>query len=318
MVGIDDFLRHVHAAPRAAGIEELTRAAGLSTRSVYRWHRSYGDDLRYFPTVDFSALGLENVHLFIRNPHAEWAALPYAIRGEWLLHAPGERTLYLHCLVPRVHAHDFDVLLDDLRELGLADHIEAIRSEDGWQALGDTGVPRHVCRDAWDTVSRYPLVIPIVFEMLERRRSMPAVWLAVRDRLGTRVWEYLPRGARRLPHNGKRYVRDVLALLNDTFLFRQHIIRLPDDENSIQVLLRTHSTPPTSDYPTEMYRVGDEWLVRTRLSVGQLKATLRSTVRTCLFCDEYVSTRFAYELLLDVRSMEWTFPREEIIARLSR
>ena len=318
MAGIHEFLRHVHAAPRAASVEELTHDAGLSTRSVYRWHRVYGEQLRYFPTVDFSALGLLNVHLFVRNPRAAWAALPYAVRGEWLLHAPGERTLYLHCLVPRVHAQEFDVLLDDLRELGLADEIETIRTDDGWQHLGDAGMPRHVCRDAWDVVARYPLIIPIIFEMLEQRRSMPAVWLAVRERLGARVWEYLPRGARRLPHNGKRYVRDVLALLNETFLFRQHIIRLPEDEQSIQVLLRTSSAPQPGEYPTETYRASDEWLVRTRLSIDGLKSILRSSVRACLFCDEPVAARFSYELLLDVRSMEWIFPREEIIARLSQ
>ena len=318
MVGINDFLRYVHAASRAASIEELTREAGLSPRSLYRWHRTYGEQLRYFPTVDFSALGLVNTHLFIRNPRSDWTALPYAVRGEWLLHSPGDRSLYLHCLVPRVHEQSFDVLLDDLRELGLADHIEVVRSDDGWQHLGDAHVPHHVCRDAWDVVSRYPLVIPIVFEMLERRRSMPAVWLAVRDRLGDRVWEYLPRGARRLPHNGKRYVRDVLALLNDAFLFRQHVIRLPDDEQTIQVLLRTSSAPQPSGHPTDAYRAGDEWLVRTRLSLSEFKTVLRSSVRACLFCDAPVAARFCYELLLDVRSMEWVFPREEIIAQFSR
>lgn len=317
MVGFNDFLRHIHAAPRAATIEELTRAAGLSTRSVYRWHRAYGEQLRYFPTVDFAALGLETIHLFVRNPHTDWTRLPYAIRAEWLLIAPGERLLYLHCLIPRVHAHDFEVLLDDLRELGLAERIETIHSDDGWQHLGDTMVPHHVCRDAWDVVARYPLIIPIIFEMLERRRSLPAVWLAVRERLGTRVWEYLPRGARRLPHNGKRYVREVLALLNDTFLFRQHVIRLPEDEASIQVLLRTPSLPQSA-YPTETYRTGEEWLVHTRLTLPELKATLRAPLRACLFCEENLPARFAYELLLDVRSMEWIFPREEIIARLSQ
>ena len=300
MVGIEDFLRHVHAAPRAASVEELTRGAGFSTRTLYRWHRAIGNELRYFPVVDFSALGLLNVHLFVRNSRADWASLPYAIRGEWLLRSPGDRTLYVHCLVPRVHQREFDLLLDDLREAGLADEVEAVVSDD------------------WDVVSRYPLIIPIVFEMLERRRSMPAVWLAVRERLGARVWEYLPRGARRLPHNGKRYVRDALALLNDTFLFRQHVIRLPDDERSIPVLLRTSSLPQPGDRLTETYRAGDEWLVRTRLSAAAFRDVLRSSVRACLFCDESVSARFCYELLLDVRSMEWIFPREEIITRLSQ
>lgn len=318
MVGIDDFLRHVHAVPRACSIDELTRDAGLSTRSLYRWHRVYGERLRYFPTIDFSALGLVNVHLFVRNPRRAWETLPYAIRGEWVVHAPGERLLYLHCLIPRVHAHEFLVLLDDLREAGAAERVETMQSDDGWQSLGDVASPRHVCRDAWDVVARYPLVIPIVFEMLERRASMPAIWLAVRERLGARVWEYLPRGARRLPHNGKRYVREVLALLNDTFLFRQHVIRLPDDERSIPVLLRTTSMPQPSEFPTETYSAGDEWLVRTRVSVPAFRALLRSPVRACLFCDEPVATRFCYELLLDVRSMEWVFPREEIITRLSR
>ena len=91
MVGIEDFLRHVHAAPRAASVEELTRGAGFSTRTLYRWHRAIGNELRYFPVVDFSALGLLNVHLFVRNSRADWASLPYAIRGEWLLRSPGDR-----------------------------------------------------------------------------------------------------------------------------------------------------------------------------------------------------------------------------------
>jgi hypothetical protein len=318
MVGIDDFLRYVHDAPRAASVEELSRSAGLSTRSVYRWHRTFGQQLRYFPTVDFAALGLLHVHLFLRNPHVGWDSLPYAIRGEWLLHAPGERTLYLHCLIPRVHERDFGMLLDDLREAGMADEIELVHSEEGWQHLGEERMPRRVCHDAWDVVSRYPLIIPIVFEMLEHRRSMPAVWLAVRERLGARVWEYLPRGARRLPHNGKRYVREVLALLNTTFLFRQHVIRLPDDSQTIPVLLRTTSLPQTPEVPTETYRTGEEWLVHTRLTLAAFRALLRAPLRACLFCDEPVQVRFCYELLIDVRTMEWLFPREEIIARLSR
>jgi hypothetical protein len=112
-------------------------------------------------------------------------------------------------------------------------------------------------------------------------------------------------------------VRDVLALLNDTFLFRQHVIRLPDDERSIPVLLRTSAAPPASEYPTETYRAGDEWLVRTRLSVAGFKTMLRSPA-TCLYCDAPVAVRFCYELLLDVRTMEWVFPHDEIMRRLSR
>lgn len=60
---------------------------------------------------------------------------------------------------------------------------------------------------------------------METRRSAPEVWRAIYDQLGDAVWQYLPRFARRLPHNGKRYVAEAFGLLNAAHLVSQHVIR---------------------------------------------------------------------------------------------
>src|SRR6202022_2287168 len=83
-------------------------------------------------------------------------------------------------------------------------------------------------------------VIPVTFEMIEQRRSIPLLWNIIFDRLGERVWDYLPPRINHLPHNGKTYVCDALQLLNKSFLIRQHIIRYqPLEKTSIDLIAVT-------------------------------------------------------------------------------
>src|SRR5207302_1765259 len=109
------FLRVLHQTPRAMGIEEFARANSslADARTLYRWHADLADDLLYFPSVTFHALGLEHVHLFIEQPAPVWKTFPYAIRGEWVTSRPHHEVLYLHCLVPRAHEQDLAALCKD-------------------------------------------------------------------------------------------------------------------------------------------------------------------------------------------------------------
>ena len=211
------FLFVVHHAPRALGTEELARTLDVpDARTLYRWQDAFAEELIYFPSVSFRALGLEHWHVFVDDPSSAWEDFEYAISGEWVTSRPGQRTLYLHCLAPRSHRASFRQLLDTLNGYS---GLRAIRSDDGWQVMRDLSdttseleaVPTPALHDApavWDVVERFPLLIPVIFENVERRHTLPELWRRIYQRLGERTWSFLPAGASRLPNNGKTYVND--------------------------------------------------------------------------------------------------------------
>lgn len=343
------FLNQLHRSTYVVGLEQLTRRNGMPTpRTLYRWHRRFGERLIYYPAVAYSALGLVHWHLLIDNPRGSWDAWPYAIRADWVVQRPGQRDLYLHCLVPRVHEDALRELLDNLVERGYASKTTIITSEDGAQHLRGmlhTNQPQRsddatvVWRDATagvhDLIERYPLVIPVTFEMVERRRSIPALWNIIYERLGEQVWEYLPPRINRMPHNGKLYVREALRLLSDAFLIREHVIRYqPLQEISIELIAITiggpddalhllGNEPPLVDiFPSQetcLVRVACTLSFLTRFfSAGTANIVTHFFVDRTMNDREPVEVRFRYEELFDPDTTQWLFPRDQIIARLSR
>jgi hypothetical protein len=339
------FLNVVHRAPRALGIEELARTEKVpDARTLYRWQRALADDLLYYPSVYFRALGLEHLHLFIDDPSTEWEEFAYAIAGEWVIRHPGKATLYLRCLVPTGHVEQLLALLDAMRE-ETCSGITSITTRDGWQVMRDItsdaseleAVPatvlRHTNLSVWEVVERVPLLVPVIFETVEQRRNLPEVWRHIYARLGERTWDYVPRGANRLRTNGKRYVKDVYALLNHTGLFRQNIVRYKPLTNiGTAMVLHLHGeitsiTGAFARHATvlDLYPINeDEALLRIVSTHAATQRILSSTNDLPRITDWYfidatrnrVQTRFAYELLFDPTITEWIFPAEEIRRRL--
>lgn len=344
------FLNQLHRSTFVVGLDELTRRNGMPTpRTLYRWHRKFGDQLIYYPAVAYSAFGLTHWHLFIEEPHGSWDEWPYAIRADWVVRRPGQRVLYLHCLIPRIHDDAIRQLLDDLVSLGYARDTTIYTSDDGSQYLRGILQTNHeqrarddvvVWRDSntgvHDLIERYPLVIPVTFEMVERRRSIPLLWSIIFERLGEHVWEYLPPRINHLPRNGKLYVREALRLLSDAFLVREHVIRFqPLEEISIDVIALTIGGPDDA-----LHLVGNEpplvdiFPTQHETCVTRVTGTLSFLTRffsagtaniiNCFFVDrtmndrEPVVVRFRYEDLFDPATTEWGFPRDQIMARLSR
>ncbi|HSQ05806.1 MAG TPA: hypothetical protein VLN59_17330, partial [Burkholderiales bacterium] len=331
------------------GLDALTRANGMPTpRTLYRWHRKFGERLIYYPAVAYSSFGLVHWHLIIEEPRGRWDEWPYSIRADWIVRRPGQRHLYLHCLIPRIHEDVVRELLDDLVSLGFAKNTTILTSEDGAQYLcgmlhtktTSSAESAVVWRDALsgihDLIERYPLVLPVTFEMTEQRRSIPRLWDVIYDRLGERVWEYLPPRITRMPHNGKIYVREALRLLCDAFLVRQHMIRFqPLEEISIDLIAVTAGGPEDAlnlvgnEPPlVEIFpSVHETCIVRVSSTLSFLTKFFSAgtmNIMTCFFVDrtmnerEPVSVRFRYEELFDPATAEWVFPRDSIMARLSR
>jgi len=335
------FVHALHRSERTDGIDAFLRERPslASARSVCRWHRELGEALIYYPSVAYGALGLTHVHLIIEDPRTRWEELPYAVRASWLVASPaGTRVLYLHCLVPKTQVEQLAQVLEECRSPH-GDRITNITTSDGWQLL-DHDQHREIIWSsagaAWDTVEHYPLLIPVICESIEVRRSIPELWAAISARAGDRVWDYLPRGVRRLPHNGKQYIAHALALLNDALLFRQHVIRYAAyDTISTEVVLRVHAGPEelarlcSADAPViEIFPAEHECLVRIHGTPSCLTHLFTSfatfDVTAWWFVDRVaaerspVSVRFAYELVFDPATTEWLFPRDEIKRRLSR
>ncbi|MGK2858158.1 MAG: hypothetical protein ACSLFQ_13225 [Thermoanaerobaculia bacterium] len=343
------FLAVLHQSPRAAGIEELAKqnpALG-DPRKIYRWQRALGDDLIYYPTVSFRALGLEHLHLFIDKPQIAWDAFPYAVSAEWVVSGLGARTLYLHCIVPVVHREEVAALLRWLEESGACTQVTNITTHDSWQIVHDkeqedpvpSGVLSPVSVRAWDIVERLPLLIPVIFEATEQRRSLPAIWDAVYARLGKNVWEYLPRFSRRMPRNGKAYVNEAFAILNHTGLFRQNVVRYkPFDAVCTPMFLHVEGQELPeliADFAPrapllDVHPIAENAaLLRISTTHAQTRYVLTTAssvprIKSWYFIDllqnerEPLHPRFAYELLFDAATTQWLFPREEIIARLYR
>jgi hypothetical protein len=184
----------------------------------------------------------------------------------------------------------------------------------------------------------YPFVVPTVFEAPEERVSLQEIWRRAFQRLGPRVWRYLPRGTRRWPVNGKRYVHHARDLLLAAGLFLQNVIRYrPLLEHGLEAFILVPSEmaavvgslgrvcPVIEEAHARDGRVllrltGDEtfvyeWLRLTREAVGPLCVWLHDYRRS----DETLHrARFHYETLFDPATGTWRFPVDEILASMRR
>jgi len=332
------FLSTLYDAPQAMGLEEFARTnKQFIARSLYRWQAERKDDLLFYPSVAFRSLGLCTMHLFIDDPSPAWKEFPYAIRAEWVIARPGQHTLYLHCLVPCVHEPQLSSVLRDAQGM-TATKITSITSRDGWQVLHDLGsLPTTRALGAqqehqvWDIVERLPLLIAVIFETVEQGQSLPGIWEAIYQRLGKRTWEYLPRFARRLPTNGKAYVKECFALLNHTGLFRQNIIRyrpltgagtpmfLHVEGSELGAIINAFAAHAPS---IDVFPITNDVALLRVVSTQALTQHVFSTaanlprIKDWHFVDalrnerEPVRPRFAYELLFDPTTTEWVFPSE--------
>jgi hypothetical protein len=192
--------------------------------------------------------------------------------------------------------------------------------------------------EAWHVVERFPFVIPVIFEAMEQRRSIPALWDAIHDRLGEQAWAYLPTGAPRLGPNGKTYVREAFTLLNTALLFRQNVVRYePLRAVTTTLYLRVAGADldatvqafaahaPTLDaYPISETEV----FLRVTCTHAVLQRILSSVSTIPLIAESYfvdslrndrepLRVRFAYEELFDPATSQWRFPTD-LLDRLSR
>lgn len=333
------FLNRVHQSTYILTHDGLSARNGMpSHRTLYRWHARLGDGITYYPTLDYEALGLVHWHLLIEEPTPDWERWPYAIKADWVVQRPGAKTLYLHCLIPRVHEIDLQQIVEEWIKAGCGTSFTLIKTGDGAQLLRgmlSTALPdgddvpvlwRSPVRGAWELVERYPLIIPVIFEMTEHRRSMPQVWTIVRERLGDTVWTYLPRGAPRLPHNGKAHVRDALRLISDSLLVRQYLIRFAPLQAITMDLLAVIDAPLADvltligpEQPlTDVYPITKHsYLVRVTAAYPLLARFFRSavtTVRDWRFIDHAENNlhpcpaRFQYERVFDPATCEWVLP----------
>lgn len=318
---LKNLLYAISKQQRVRGLEAFAQSQPQGIRTIYRWHRVLGTRLVYFPHLSYEALGLQHLHVFLQDPLPELTR--YAIDSAWVTTTPGTRLRYLHCLIPTSHRDRVQ------SQLANTTHVW---SGDGWQTMSDlqasiddAGRPReHETEDApalphftSPLLTEHPLAVPIIFETIGRRQSMNAVWRSIYDRLGDRVWAYLPRRTRRWPHNGKTYITTVYRAISDAGLVRQHIVRYaPLHEHTVEVFLHTDDpdaglllhdlgrvAPVLERYPTS-----HGYFVRV---LGDHRL-LKRLARTRVHCDWWFASdepapevRFAYEQLFDPTLRSW-------------
>jgi hypothetical protein len=153
------------------------------------------------------------------------------------------------------------------------------------------------------------------------------------------VWRYFPRGTRRWPVNGKRYVRHAMELVVAAGLFRQNIIRyrpLLDDGLEVFVVMNTEKVEelvrgfgnvcpivdvaPAKDGRVVLRLTGEQALVYELLRVArEVARPLGVWVHDARHDDASVRRcRFAYEQLFDPATGAWRFPADDILAGLRR
>lgn len=347
------YLEAVHAAPWPVGPTGLDGLPGVvRERTVYRWQQSLGVGFSYFPSLSLSGLGLVHAHVFLDGATDRWLDLPVVLSACWVnrgLERPG---VYLHCAIPAGEEAAFEGLVRSLADDGWCESLTLVVTGDAWQSFGRLSAvvdgngrfhgpcdERHegvrIVTDA-GLLRSYPFIVPAVLEAPEERCSLQEIWRRAYSRLGSRVWSYLPRGTRRWPVNGKRYVRHARDVLVAAGLFRQNVIRYrPLLEHGMEAFVLV----PSGEVLEALGRVcpvvevahavdgrvlvrltGDEefvyeWLRLTRASVGPVSVWLHDHRRDD---GRLRRARFAYETLFDSSTGAWRFPADDILASLRR
>jgi hypothetical protein len=280
--------------------------------------------MKYRPRVAYAGLGLVHVHVFIKNAPESWLQYPYAIDRAWTVDRPGNRMLYLHCLLPREH----------LARVPAGSGITTIATSDGWQhlelqAMDRSGRPVERATSTPDVlaavppsvISEQPFIVPVACELLQSA-SMELQWRSIRERLGARVWEYFPRHTRRWPRNGKAYVRQAFTFLNRYGLVLQHTVMYePLRTHTLELFLIVEGTKTLLDAlasvspSMEFYQGKDQYFVRVAGDIALLKRIISTPgIKQWWFVDHERTknsppVRFAYETLFDPRTKQWQVPK---------
>ena len=280
---------------------------------MYRYLREHRP--RIYPNIAYTSLGLRHEHLLITNPGLEWEQLPYTIESDWAASTPGERTLYLHCLVPtEVH----ETFREELGKLSCTSY-QRITTGDAWQHLAPladaideqgrpTGNYQHDTKPPpcplTTLAQEHRLLVPIA-TALHEGKSAHDTWSTIYARLGERVWDRLPRHTRRWRHNGKMYVTKALKILHEYGLIRQHIIKYDALHQHLQEVLlvmqpgaldAVRSVAPV----IEIYEAEDVIVARAFGGIPLIKTIYRhEAVRACWLIDERTRppSGFRYDLV---------------------
>ena len=247
--GILGYLDTVSDTTRCLGFEDMHVRHNKhlpNLRTLYRWHKSLGPLLDHFPSIDFKHIGLIHLHIIIPQALEKWLSLPFCVEALWLCSGTKKRVLYLHCLIPKQWKEDIANMLERKETRKLSPGLTYLFSSEGRQTVNQlhscidqTGrihtpvqEPHRVNIDIYQgdgkpspVLERYPFIIPIIFEHYGKRISMEKLWIRIIDRLGKKVWSYLPRGTKRRCTNGKGYIRKGYRLMNDYGIFSQNFLR---------------------------------------------------------------------------------------------
>jgi len=311
-----------------------------------------------FPSLCLSGLGLVHAHLFLDGACDRWVDLPVVLSACWVSRGLERPGLYLHCAVPLGEEAAFEELVRALSRDGWCEEYTVVLATDGWQSVGLAGLDRNgrfrvgtrptralregvfrVAVDQRALLRSYPFIVPAVFEAPEERCSLQEVWRRVHQRLGSMVWRYFPRGTRRWPVNGKRYVRHAMELVVAAGLFRQNIIRyrpLLDDGLEVFVVVKAENDrveelvrgfgsvcpivdiAPAKDGRVVLRLTGDQALVYEVLRVARdVVPPLGVWVHDARHQDASLRrVRFQYETLFDPVTGAWRFPADDILSSL--
>jgi hypothetical protein len=292
--------------------------------------------------------------VFLDGATERWLDLPVVFSACWVNRGLERAGLYLHCAIPMGHEAEFERLVGSLASDGWCDSFTLVMTGDSWQSLGrlaacvdakgrflvgcDETSPRVRVVTDDGLLRSYPFVVPAVFEAPEERVSLQEVWRRAFCRLGPGVWRYFPRGTRRWPVNGKRYVRHARDLLVAAGLFRQNVIRYrpllehgreafvlvpPGMAETLGAVVRVCPVVEEARAGdgrvllrlTGDERFVDEWLHATREAAGPFGVWLHDHRHDD---GELRCARFQYETLFDPVSGTWRFPADEMLTRLRR
>lgn len=337
------FLHVLHRAGRFHGLAAFERDHARvlpSARTIERWQEDLGADLAFYPSAHLAALGLEQWHLFLERPTSAVGSWPFGVAARWLSAGPGRSVLYVRSVVPQVHASRVRRLLDWCRKKGWWSEHHVVVSLDGWQHLDILGggtcqfsaVPAGVFdpggEEAHGLLRRFPFLVPVIFESIERRRSLDQIWQAVRSHVRD-ARAYLPRGTRLLRRNGKAHVLEAFDYLGSSGLFRQNVVRYaPLLEEGVEVFLVTPVSPArlaeeigACSVALEVYPGDEQTLARITGGLPVVRTLMaHAAAAEWLFVDAAraaPAVRFWYEHLFNPKSGAWEYPEEALKAIMS-
>lgn len=308
--GISAFVHLLHETPEFTGLADFhARHAHTlpAVRTIYRWQRRAG--IAHYPNIRYKCLGLVRCHV-IAPPEGLSLGGPWVIRAQHARNGLGSKHVYLECLVPAQ-------LVEAFMRSAAAGGGTAWVTDDPWQELPGSCRTMSAAPELEPLEhpeDAFPLVVPVAIAALGGG-SLDGLWRTIHARLGDRVWQYLPRGVRRLPHNGKRYVRLALERLSAAGLIRQNLIR-QEHSDALALLIVARLTPDeraewttrlsTSAADLQLYD-GTTTVLRVTARVQTLQDLLALTERTpatLYLLTRDLPTRFAYEHL-DPRTRSW-------------